>query len=141
MSIWHNDQKFDDLSKFSVNLDKYLGIEYLEIGDDYIKSRMPVDERTKQPMGLLHGGASCALAESTASVAATLSVDMSEKVAVGLSLHANHLKSVTEGYIYAKAMPLHIGRTTSLWNVEITDKDGNLVCRVTFTALYKNIKK
>ena len=69
MSIWHNDQKFDDLSKFSVNLDKHLGIEYLEMGDDFIKSRMPVDERTKQPMGLLHGGASCALAESTASAA------------------------------------------------------------------------
>ena len=141
MSIWHNNQKFDDLSKFSVNLDKHLGIEYLEMGDDFIKSRMPVDERTKQPMGLLHGGASCALAESTASAAAFLSVDMSEKVAVGLSLHANHLKSVTDGYVYAKAMPLHIGRTTSLWNVEIKDEDGNIVCRVTFTALYKNIKK
>lgn len=141
MSIWHNDQKFDDLSKFSVNLDKHLGIEYLEIGDDFIKSRMPVDERTKQPMGLLHGGASCALAESTASVAAFLSVDMSEKVAVGLSLHANHLKSVTDGYVYAKAMPLHIGRTTSLWNVEITDEDDSMVCRVTFTAMYKDIKK
>tara|TARA_B000000565_G_scaffold41761_1_gene27820 strand:+ start:2690 stop:3115 length:426 start_codon:yes stop_codon:yes gene_type:complete len=141
MSIWHNDQKFDDLSKFSVNLDKHLGIEYLEMGDDFIKSRMPVDERTKQPMGLLHGGASCALAESTASFAAFLSVDMSEKVAVGLSLHANHLKSVTDGYVYAKAMPLHIGRTTSLWNVEITDEDNNMVCRVTFTAMYKDIKK
>ena len=102
MSIWHNDQQFDDLKNFSVNLDKHLGIEYLEIGDDYIKSRMPVDERTKQPMGLLHGGASCALAESTASVAAFLSVDMSEKVAVGLSLHANHLKSVTEGMFMQK---------------------------------------
>ena len=140
MSIWHNDQKFDDLSKFSINLDKHLGIEYLEIGDDYIRSRMPVDERTKQPMGLLHGGASCALAESTASVAAYLAVDMNDKVAVGSMLHANHLKSVTEGYVYAKAMPLHIGRITSLWNVEITDEDDNMVCRVTFTAIYKNKK-
>ena len=73
-------------------------------------------------------------------MAAFLSVDISEKVAVGLSLHANHLKSVTEGYVYAKAMPLHIGRTTSLWNVEITDEDDNMVCRVTFTAMYKDIK-
>ena len=118
-----------------------LGIKIIDIGENFISGKMPVDERTKQPMGLLHGGASCALAESTASVAAFLSVDMSEKVAVGLSLHANHLKSVTDGYVYAKAMPLHIGRTTSLWNVEITDEDNNMVCRVTFTAMYKDIKK
>ena len=89
-------------------------------------------------MGLLHGGASCALAESASVL--LFFPDMSEKVAVGLSLHANHLKSVTDGYVYAKAMPLHIGRTTSLWNVEITDEDNNMVCRVTFTAIYKTLK-
>ena len=138
MSIWFKDYKIDDFS-LSINIDKLLEIEFVEIGDNYLKAKMPVNEKTRQPLGLLHGGASCVLAESTASCAAYLTVDPSKKSVVGLNLTANHIKSVTEGIVYAIASPNHIGKSTSVWDVKIEDEEGNLVSKIVFTAMHKDI--
>ena len=106
---------------------EHLGIELTEIGSDYILAKMPVDHRTKQPMGLLHGGANVALSESLASYASTLLVDLSKKAIVGLEINANHIRAVKEGFVYGKVFPLHIGRTTHVWSTEITNEEGKLV--------------
>jgi 1,4-dihydroxy-2-naphthoyl-CoA hydrolase len=93
---------------------EHLGIEFLEVGDDYIKARMPVDHRTIQPFGLLHGGASVALAETLGSVAANLCVDREKKMCVGLEINANHIRPVTNGFVYGVTRPIHIGASTQL---------------------------
>ena len=121
-----------------VNMDKALGIEVTEIGDDYIIAKMPVTEKTKQPYGILHGGASCVLAESIGSTAAALSMDGSKKYPVGIEINANHISSPTEGFVYAKAVPVHIGGSTSVWNIDITDDAGKRVCYSRFTAMHKS---
>lgn len=108
---------------------QHLGIEYLEIGDDFITARMPVDNRTRQPYGILHGGASVVLAESLGSVASVLCVeDPSIERPVGLEINANHLRSVKEGWVYGKVTPIHVGRRTHVWNIEITNEAGKKVC-------------
>ena len=137
-SIWFQSLSVDDFKDSSINMDKHLGIEVIEIGDDFIVSRMPIIEKTKQPYGILHGGASCVLAESVGSMAAALSMDNSKKYPVGIEINANHISSPTKGYIYAKAVPLHIGSSTSVWNIDITDDDGKRVAFSRFTALHKN---
>ena len=139
MSIWFKDYKIEDF-RSSINIDKLLEIEFVEIGNDFLKARMPVNEKTRQPLGLLHGGASCVIAESTASCAAYLTVDPSKKTVVGLSLTANHIKSITEGFVYATASPNHKGKTTSIWDVKIEDEMGNLISKIVFTAMHKDIK-
>ena len=100
---------------------------------------MPVDERTKQPMGLLHGGASCVLAESTASIAAFLVIDPKKKSVVGLNLLANHLKSARNGFVYSTAKPKHIGKSTSVWDVQITNEEDQPISQISFTAMHKDI--
>jgi 1,4-dihydroxy-2-naphthoyl-CoA hydrolase len=119
----------------------HLGIEFLEIGEDYVTARMPVDHRTQQPFGILHGGASVALAESLGSVASflTLSDPMTQR-AVGLEINANHIRGVSSGWVYAKATPLHIGRTTHVWDIKITSEEGKLVCVVRFTVAIIGVK-
>ena len=102
---------------------------------------MPVNENTKQPMGLLHGGASCVLAESVASFAAFLCIDPKLKTVVGLNLYASHLKSAKSGYVFATARPKHIGKSTSVWEIEITNEEEELITLVEFTAMHKDIKK
>jgi 1,4-dihydroxy-2-naphthoyl-CoA hydrolase len=107
----------------------HLGIEYLEVGDDYIVARMPVDHRTRQPFGILHGGASVVLAESLGSVASYLCLsDPLTQRAVGLEINANHVRPVESGYVYGKVSPIHVGRTTHLWEIRITNEAGKLVC-------------
>ena len=107
----------------------YLGIEFIEKGKDYIVARMPVDHRTKQPFGLLHGGASVVLAETLGSVASVLCLDDPQtQKAVGLEINANHLRSVTEGWVYGKVTPIHIGRRTHIWDIRISTEDEKLVC-------------
>src|SRR5438067_756048 len=96
-----------------------LGIEFTEIGENFLKARMPVDHRTRQPYGLLHGGASAALAESLGSVASAYVVDMSRYYCVGLEINANHIRPVKEGYVYGTATPLHLGKTTHVWDIRI----------------------
>jgi len=137
-TIWFKPLSIEDLKDSAVNMDKNLGIEFTEIGDDYIIARMPVIEKTKQPYGILHGGASCVLAESLGSTAAALSMDSEKKYPVGIEINANHLSSPTEGFVYAKAMPVHIGGSTSVWNIDITDDAGKRVCYSRFTAMHKS---
>ncbi len=111
------------------NMVGFLGIEFTEISESYISAKMPVDERTKQPMGLLHGGASVVLAESIGSIASWMTLENPEKqAAVGIEINANHIKSAREGFVYAKCTPLKIGRTLHIWDIKITDEKGDLVC-------------
>jgi 1,4-dihydroxy-2-naphthoyl-CoA hydrolase len=106
----------------------HLGIEFVEIGEDSVKATMPVDQRTIQPMGLLHGGASVALAESLGSYAATLCVDTSRYACVGLEINANHIRAVRSGLVTGTARPLHIGRRTQVWEIRIEDEAQRLSC-------------
>ena len=137
-TIWFQPITIDQFSGSMVNMDKALGIEVTEIGDDYIMAKMPVTEKTKQPYGILHGGASCVLAESIGSTAAALSMDGSKKYPVGIEINANHISSPTEGFVHAKAVPVHIGGSTSVWNIDITDDAGKRVCYSRFTAMHKS---
>jgi len=136
-NIWHssnnNAEKYPDM----VAMDKHLGIELLEIGDDFVTTKMPVSDRTKQPFSILHGGASCVLAETTGSIAANLVLDNSKFYAVGLEINANHITSVSNGSVYAKATALHIGKSTSVWNIDITDENNKRICFCRFTAMNK----
>jgi 1,4-dihydroxy-2-naphthoyl-CoA hydrolase len=107
---------------------EYIGIEFTEVGDDYLKGRMPVDHRTRQPYGLLHGGASVVLAETLGSMAAALVIDRAQYYCVGLEINANHVRGVREGYVTGVARPLHIGKTTHVWEIRIHDDRDKLVC-------------
>ena len=117
---------------------EHLGIEFTEVGSDYIIARMPVDFRTHQPLGLLHGGASVVLAETVGSLAANCCLDPEKQYAVGLEINANHVRSVTEGYVYGKTTPIHIGRTTHVWDIRITNEAGQLVCVSRLTVAVKD---
>jgi 1,4-dihydroxy-2-naphthoyl-CoA hydrolase len=118
---------------------EHLGIEITETGADYLCGKMPVDQRTHQPMGLLHGGASVVLAETLGSIGAALQVDLSKKACVGLEINANHVRGVKEGWVYGRATALHIGRKTQVWETKITTETGDLVCisRMTVAILDK----
>ena len=118
-----------------------LGIEFLEIGDDFISARMPVDHRTHQPMGILHGGASVALAETLGSVASTLLIDLSRYNCVGIEINANHLKTARNGYVTGKATPIHIGKKTHIWEIKINNESNDLVCISRLTAMIIERKK
>ena len=140
-SIWFHPVSIEDFKDSSINMDKHLDIEIVEIGDDFIVGRMPVIEKTKQPYGILHGGASCVLAESIGSTAAALTLDGAKKYPVGIEINANHISSPTDGHVYAKAVPVHVGGSTSVWNIDITDDQQKRVCYVRFTALHKSYRK
>jgi 1,4-dihydroxy-2-naphthoyl-CoA hydrolase len=107
---------------------EFLGIEWTEIGPDFIKATMPVDHRTKQPYGLLHGGASCVLAETLGSVASAMVVDHSRFYCVGIEINANHIRSAREGSVTGVVMPLHIGASTHVWDIKIYDQKEKLIC-------------
>ncbi len=114
----------------------YLGIEFLEIGDDFIRARVPVDHRTVQPYGLLHGGVSVVLAETLGSCGAAFTAPAGHR-AVGLDINANHLKGTTSGWVTGTTRPVHIGRTTQVWQIELTNDAGELTCvsRITMAVL------
>jgi 1,4-dihydroxy-2-naphthoyl-CoA hydrolase len=116
---------------------EHLGIELLEAGDDFLSARMPVDARTRQPAGMLHGGASVTLAETLASWAATFCVDPSKHHCVGIEINANHVRPVAEGWVHAIARPVSLGRTLQVWEVRISNEQDKLVCisRVTMAVL------
>lgn len=118
---------------------EHLGIEFTELGDDFISARMPVDHRTHQPAGLLHGGASVVLAETLGSVAANCCLDTHKQYAVGLEINANHLRGVRSGYVYGKTQPIHVGKSTQVWEIRITNQEGAMVCisRITMAVLDK----
>jgi len=129
MPLWKIQPTLDKLNERSENtLAEHLGIEFVEIGDNYLKARMPVDSRTKQPAGLLHGGASVVLAETLGSVAAYLCVNQEEKGIVGIEVNANHIRPVTHGWVTGVTKPIHIGNTTQIWEIRIFDGRDNLVC-------------
>ena len=140
-NIWFNkDVKIDDLQSLTSNtMDAVLGMEWVAIGPNFLQMKMPVDKRTIQPYGLLHGGASCALAETVGSVASHLTLDAEKFICVGLEINANHIRGVKDGYVTATAIPLHLGSTTHVWDIKINDDAGKLVCisRLTVAILKK----
>lgn len=139
MRIFKESASIESLNKWSRStLAENLGIEFTVIGDDYLEARMPVDKRTIQPLGLLHGGASVALAETLGSVAATLCVDET-RFCVGLEINANHLKGVREGHVTGISKPIHIGKQTQVWEIRISNDAGELICisRITMAVLEK----
>ncbi len=140
MKLFSPDLTLDLLNKLSGNtMVAHLGIEITQIGDDFIEAKMPVDHRTHQPAGLLHGGASVALAETLGSVAATCCIDRTKQQCVGLEINANHIKSVRSGYVIGVAKPIHIGKKTQVWEIKITNEQLELVCvsRITIAVLDK----
>jgi 1,4-dihydroxy-2-naphthoyl-CoA hydrolase len=130
MSIWFHKElsleHFEGLGKGTMG--EFIGIEWLAIGDNFLKAKMPVDDRTKQPYGLLHGGASCVLAETIGSVASAMVVDHSKYSCVGLEINANHIRSARQGYVTGVATPLHLGASTHVWDIKIYDEKEKLVC-------------
>jgi 1,4-dihydroxy-2-naphthoyl-CoA hydrolase len=129
MSIFNSELTLELLNKMGTNtMVSHLGIEFTAIGEDWLEAKMPVDARTHQPLGLLHGGASVALAETMGSVAATFCVDLKTQYCVGLDINANHIKSVKSGFVYGKTKPLHIGKKTHVWEIRITNDEKELVC-------------
>jgi 1,4-dihydroxy-2-naphthoyl-CoA hydrolase len=106
----------------------HIGIEWAEVGEDFIKAKMPVDQRTNQPYGLLHGGASCVLAETLGSVASAMFIDHAKFYCVGLEINANHVRGVREGHVTGVVMPLHLGNTTHVWDIKIYDENERLIC-------------
>ncbi len=109
------------------SMNEHLGIEFTEVGEDYVCAKMPVDHRTRQPYGILHGGASVVLAETLGSVGAAFSVDINQYRCVGLDINSNHIRPVKSGFVYGKATPLHIGKSTQVWQIMITNEEGKLV--------------
>ncbi len=128
--IWKQNVDLNVLNQFSPNtLVGHLDIQFSAFGDDFLQATMPVDERTRQPLGLLHGGASVSLAETIGSVASTMCLeDLSKFAAVGLEINANHLKSAKKGRVTGTCRPIRIGRSIHVWNIEIHDDENNLVC-------------
>lgn len=137
MRIWKKPISVDILTTGSLNTaTSHLGIEFLEVGDDFITARVPVDERTCQPYGLLHGGVSVVLAETLGSCGAAYCAPAGHR-AVGLDINANHLKGVTSGWVTGITRPVHIGRTTQVWQIELRSDTGELTCvsRITMAIL------
>lgn len=130
MKIWKDDRPDPQavIARAEGTMIDHLDIEIVEIGEDFLKARMPVDQRTVQPQGRLHGGASCVLAETVGSIAANLVIDSSEFLAVGLEINANHIRPVKDGFVYGTARADSIGRTTQVWTIRITDDADRLVC-------------
>jgi 1,4-dihydroxy-2-naphthoyl-CoA hydrolase len=129
MAIWKQQPDLDRLNEASSNtLMAVLGIRFTAFGDDWLRGSMPVDARTHQPFGLLHGGASVALAETLGSSAALLTLDPVQELAVGLEINANHVRGVRSGTVVGTARVLHLGRSTQLWEIRIENEDGALVC-------------
>jgi 1,4-dihydroxy-2-naphthoyl-CoA hydrolase len=135
MKLWKTRITVAQLNEISKNtLAENLGIEFTELGDDFLKAKMPVDHRTKQPAGILHGGASAALAETVGSVAAGLCVDPEKKRIVGLEINANHIRPVHDGWVFAITRPIHVGNTTQIWEIKIHNEEEKLVSVLRLTV-------
>ncbi|GGI82375.1 hotdog fold thioesterase [Legionella impletisoli] len=133
--IWFQEITINDLNRRGENtMAAYLGIKFTEIGENFLTATMPVNERTKQPIGILHGGANVVLAETVASTAANAVVDLEKFYCVGLEINANHIRSTREGVVRAVTYPIHIGRTTHVWQVDIYNEEGKQTCISRMTA-------
>ena len=138
--IWFGGQKPDLAAMTALggkSMPGVLGIEFLEAGDDWVSARMPVDHRTHQPFGRLHGGASVALAETVASMGGAMTLDPAKQVTVGMEINANHIRPAMSGYVIAVAKAESLGRTTQIWTIRITDDAGKLIClsRITLAVI------
>ena len=142
MSIWFkNDINLEKLNQFSANtMNELLGIRITELGENYIKATMPVDKRTHQAYGILHGGASAALAETLGSIGSVIIVDPEQYICVGVEINANHIRSVRDGFVTGTAVPLHIGASSHVWEIKILDKNDKLVCVSRLTVFVKKKK-
>lgn len=141
MSIWFRPFTLDELNQRGENtLTHFLNIEFIEMDEQSLTAIMPVEPRIKQPLGIVHGGANVVLAETVASTAANAVVDLEHYYCVGLEINANHLRSVREGVITAKTYPIHIGRTTQVWHIDLYNDAGKKTCvsRMTASVLSKN---
>ena len=139
--IWFSETSIEELNNRPTNhLGAFLGIEFTEIGADFLAAKMPVNERTHQPAGILHGGASVVLAETVGSVASYLIIDSRKYLAVGLEVNANHLRPVKSGFVSATCKPIHIGAKTHVWDIRIRDDRGKLNCvsRLTVAIIPNN---
>ncbi|MDQ2720134.1 MAG: hotdog fold thioesterase [Bacteroidota bacterium] len=143
MSIWFQKNiVIDDLHQLGENtMAEFLGLKWVGIGDDFLKLSMPVNDATRQPYGFLHGGASCVLAETIGSVGSALVIDREKYYCVGLEINANHIKSVSEGIVLAVAKPLHLGKSTHVWDIRIYDDNEKLFCVSRLTVAIIPIKK
>jgi len=138
MSIWRNAATLEELQERARNtLVEHLGMRFTEIGPDYLRVTMPVNAHTHQPMGILHGGASVALAETVGSTAANMCVDTAREVCLGQEINANHLRPISQGEVTATARPLHRGSRSHVWQIEIRDERERLVCvsRITMAVV------
>ena len=127
--IWFKPIDLEELNAWHYNtMQQFLEIKFTEAGDDYLKAEMPVKDHHKQPMGLLHGGANVTLAESLGSVASVLVIDPSKYICVGLEINANHIKAVRDGFVYGITKPIHIGRSTQVWEIKIFNSKDELSC-------------
>ncbi len=142
MPIWFTDTTPEAINQMAPDtLVERIGIEFIEVGHDFLKARMPVDARTVQPARILHGGASVVLAETLGSVAAGLCIDPEKKTAVGLDINANHIRAVRDGAVIGKVTPLHLGQSTHIWQIRIQDDHDRLVCiaRLTMAILDRRV--
>ena len=138
--IWHKKPEIDELNQRGQGTAvSALGIEITELGDDFLKGTMPVDDRTRQPLGILHGGASVLFAESLGSIAANYVIDHDKAYCVGMEVNANHIRSIREGMVMGIARPLHLGRSTQVWEIRIHDQQDRLICisRLTMAVVQK----
>lgn len=121
------------------NMAEHIGLEFTELGPDFLKAKIPVDHRTNQPYGILHGGASCVLAETLGSIGSALVIDTEKFICVGLEINANHIRSVSEGFVTGTATPIHLGRSTHVWDIRLHDDQQKLICisRLTVAILPK----
>ena len=134
-SIWFTTPTLEQLKKIQENtLDQHIGIEITELGPDYIRGTLPADKRTFQPTGRIHGGANVALAESLGSIGSNLIVDNSQHVCFGLDINANHIRGVARGKVTGTAKPIHIGKTTHVWEIKICDEQERLTCIARLTT-------
>ena len=142
MAVFPPELTLEQLNRSMPNtLGEHIGIEFIAVGEDYLEARMPVDHRTHQPMGLLHGGASVALAETMGSVGAYCIIDRSKYFCVGLEINANHLKGVKDGYVIGRTTPIHLGKQTHVWEIRIRDEQDNPICISRITMAILEIKK
>jgi 1,4-dihydroxy-2-naphthoyl-CoA hydrolase len=141
MSIWRSVQSLEQLNTKKGNLIDHLGIRFTEVGEDFVRATMPVDERTVQPYGLLHGGASVALAETLGSMGAAMCVDAADYQVVGQEINANHVRSARSGLVTGTARPIHIGGRTHVWGIDIVNDDNKLVCvsRITIAVIKRGV--
>jgi 1,4-dihydroxy-2-naphthoyl-CoA hydrolase len=142
MSLWKQNLALDQINAmFRNTLGEVLGMRVVEIGDDYVRGTLPVDARTHQPYGLLHGGASVALAETLGSLAGMLTLDPALEAAVGLDINANHVRGVKSGVVTGTARAVHLGRSTQVWEIRIEDERQKLVCiaRLTLAVVPRQI--